>query len=355
MIGAHRMARVGIAAVFVFFVAEVKEAHACSCPSPGPACRAAWSVDAVFSGTVQSITEGEVQLDASGSPWRVAVVRLQVMQMFVGAPQRSVEIAINPLSSCSFGFTVGGQYLVYANRSKDGRLTTSNCTRTRRLSESREDLQYLSALPPLGTTHRIYGRVNESRRHPAEAETIDYGPVEHLTVSVRGSTWARDLVTDAHGRFDLAGLPAGNVTVTLLAPAGYRAWPSVQEFELRESRACYIADFTITPFAQVSGVVLNAEGRPVAGIDVEAVAAELAGFDPSPSQTAVRTDHRGVFEFDNLPPGTYVFGLNLTKPPFGPRRGTPIYLPGTSAPRDAAIFELKIGDRRDVGALRLKP
>ena len=98
---------------------------------------------------------------------------------------------------------------------------------------------------------------------------------------------------------------------------------------------------------------MDASGRPVAGLEVEAVAAELAGFDPPPYQQPVKTDARGVFEFDDLPPGSYVFGVNLTKRPGSPRGGVRVFLPGTSRPREATVVELNAGDRKDVGVLRV--
>jgi hypothetical protein len=48
-------------------------------------------------------------------------------------------------------------------------------------------------------------------------------------------------------------------------------------------------------------------------------------FDPPPFQRPVKTDDRGVFEFEELPPGTYVFGVNLTKRPGAGQTGKPVF------------------------------
>jgi hypothetical protein len=89
---------------------------------------------------------------------------------------------------------------------------------------------------------------------------------------------------------------------------------------------------------------------------VDAVAAELAGHQPPPYQEPAKTDDRGRFEFDDLPPGLYVFGINLTKPEWPPGykpAGAAVFLPGTAVAGDAATVELKPNDRVDVGILRL--
>lgn len=65
-------------------------------------------------------------------------------------------------------------------------------------------------------------------------------------------------------------------------------------------------------------------------------------------------DDHGAFEFTDLPPGSYVFGINLTKETYDkPRRGARIFLPRTSVESEATVFELKAGDRKDLGTLRL--
>jgi hypothetical protein len=55
----------------------------------------------------------------------------------------------------------------------------------------------------------------------------------------------------------------------------------------------------------------------------------------------------------SLPPGMYVFGINLTKRPGAPRPGASVFLPGVFAAKDATLIELKAGDEKVVGVLRL--
>ena len=323
---------------------------ACSCVRSGPACQAAWDADVVFAGTVRSIDRVD-HTDAQGYQYPAQIVHLDVEQPFINAAAPRMEVLSNPLNTCDYrGFKVGGKYLVYAKGSSTSGFRVSICSRTRPLLEAAADLQYLMTLSTASTGARVFGRVNEWARDPAEERGIDYGPVEDLVVTVRGATFLRDVITDKRGQYELSGVPLGRISISAATPFGFRS-VSAREFEIKDLRACVESDFTIAAEAEASGTVVDASGRPVSGVVVDAVASELAGYQPKAFQQPVRTDERGVFTFENLPPGSYVFGINLTKA-LRPS-GRPVFLPGTPVAREASIFELKAGDRKDVGVLRL--
>jgi len=332
------------------------KAFACSCMMSGPPCQATWTADVVFTGTVVSITP--IDHESLGAPYESRLVKINADRGFVNAAAGPIEVVTGTGGGdCGYAFKIGQKYLVYAYASKTApsRLSASICSRTRPIADAQEDLRYLTTMGTSGSGGRVYGRINESKRDPAESETVDYGPVEGLTVSVRGASFARDVTTNADGRFDIPDLPVGKAKVIIVPPFGFQPSPFEQEFELKDVRACTEVNLSIRQSARASGTVVDASGRPLAGVSVEAVAAELAGFDPPEYQFPVRTDERGAFEFTYLPPGMYVFGVNLTRSPYpyGRPRGKSVFLPGTALAKEATVIELKPGDVKDVGTLRL--
>jgi hypothetical protein len=326
---------------------------ACSCEIAGPPCEAVWKSDAVFAATVRSVVE--IDHDAYGRPYGSLLVTVDVEQAFVNVAAGPLELTTGRGGGdCGYRFAVGQRYLIYANKSPIGRLSATICSRTRPLDKAQDDLRYLSAPPAVGSGARVFGSVHRWQRDPFERETVDYGPLEGLVVNVSGAGYSRDTVTDPHGRYQISGLPTGVSTLTVALPPGFDPRAGIRELDFRDPRACSERNFELTYVAGASGSVVDATGRPLAGIRVEAVAAELAGHQPPPYQSPVITDDRGTFEFEHLPPGFYVFGVNLTRATFGqPASALPIYLPGVTVASEATVIDLRPGDRAALGVISL--
>ena len=345
-----------LAALTLVLSFRAGEARACSCGGPGAPCEAAWRVDAVIAGIVRSVEA--IDHPELGAPYQSTLVRFEVDRAFVNGSPGIVELTTGRGGGdCGYQFVAGKRYLVYASKQASGRLSTGICSRTRPLEAAAEDLAYLATVAQQPPGARVSGRVTHSRRDPFEEEWIDYGPLENVVLNLRGTSFSRDVSTDKDGRYEFSGVAAGTFTLTLVPPTGFDNGYPEQEIEIRDGRACSSHDFQLRQIARASGTVVDSRGRPLAGILVDAVAAELAGHQPPPYQEPVKTDDRGRFEFDDLPPGVYVFGIDLTKPEWPPPgykpAGPAVFLPGTAVARDAAIVELKPNDRVDVGILRL--
>lgn len=330
-------------------------AQACSCLSAVPPCAAAWTAQAVFTGTVR-------QVDAVATPGphgglsESKVVTFDVQRGFVNATPGPLQVVTSASgASCGFSFDVGRTYLVYALSSDGGTLlVVSSCSRTRLLEKAEEDLRYFQHLPDPARGARVYGRVSFLHREAFWPEAIDYGPLAALPVVVRGAGFHRETTTDGDGRYEIGGLPPGEVTVSVDGPSGVDPRSMARDVRLADPRGCGRADFELHYSATAAGRVVDASGGPVARVRVEAVDFELAGHGP-PYGHSTRTDADGRFTFHSLPPGRYVFGIGLTRVPHvRPQpRATEVYLPGTLDVREARIVDVKAGDDIDLGVTRL--
>src|SRR5215207_6360931 len=137
--------------VVLLLLAAARIADACECVRMPP-CQGYWNADAVFTGIVTSVAASENE-----TPGRSQTTIL-VERAFRGVTGQAV-LTQRAVDSCSYRFTVGERYVVYATRNADGTLTTSACAGNQPLAEAEEDVEYAERVPPAGSGGRIFGRV----------------------------------------------------------------------------------------------------------------------------------------------------------------------------------------------------
>jgi hypothetical protein len=108
-------------------------ADACTCFEQKVACEAAWDVDAVFVAQV-------VRVDRAGE--RDLRVHLMPLETLRGPSNILTVNTARSESECGYLFQAGETYLIYASAEAGG-YGAGLCSRTRRLSEAADDLEYL--------------------------------------------------------------------------------------------------------------------------------------------------------------------------------------------------------------------
>lgn len=107
-------------------------------------------------------------------------------------------------------------------------------------------------------------------------------------------------VVDVEGRFTVSALPPGALEVVVVAPGLAPSKPVGVELEAGSSRH---VDVHLGRGAQLSGTVVDrASQRPLEGARVSL---EQRGDDPTLAQPLARTDERGGFTLQGLPPGRH--------------------------------------------------
>ena len=113
--------------------------------SPGPPCDATSKSAAVFVGTVVSSKNAK---STGQYDFNSREVKFSVEEAFKGLSSTEVSVFTGwGGGDCGYPFQIGQQYLIYAYKDeKTGRFGTSICSRTRQLSEAKDDLAYLRGL-----------------------------------------------------------------------------------------------------------------------------------------------------------------------------------------------------------------
>jgi protocatechuate 3,4-dioxygenase beta subunit len=130
------------------------------------------------------------------------------------------------------------------------------------------------------------------------------------------------VATDADGRFEFTGLPAGRygleTTKVLHLTSRYgsdRSRAPSTQIALTQGRALTNLELVLPTGSAVTGTVVDEAGEPVAGVVIRALKPRGSGelrFAVSPFGTqAQRTDDRGRFRLFGLLPGTYFIAASM--------------------------------------------
>jgi hypothetical protein len=329
-------------------LASAADASAQRLESP---CVAYWRAPAVFVGRVESIA-------------RVAAGRqivFTIVERFRGPETSALTLAVDPKSACAGSFRTGREYFVYADRDRDGRSFVVRCARTTDVENGAADHEYARSVKegraPPGT---ISGQVVIVHRDLAGRVVKPPRPAADVSVRVSQGGAEDRIVTNQAGDFSVASRGPGAYAIALdvperfvldaafaaldaafaaldaafaamdAAPAGANAAGAVKPgAELREARDCAEVELRLLYDGRVAGRIVDAQGRPVAGLTVDVAT-------PSLSQSRrASTDRDGRYAFAKLPPGRFVIAVEgrSTTPGGKPSR---VFLPGTNAAGAAA-------------------
>lgn len=188
-------------------------ASACSCAGPDPPCGEYGEASAIFLGRVVGSAERKSYVDEKGNKtvYDVGRIRFLVQENFKGVTSYEVEIHSGKGGGdCGYWFLRNESYVVYAyRRSEDNKLYTNICTRTKHMSTSKEDLEFLRGVGDTKPGGTLYGRLIRyigDREHGPSTE----GPkMSGVKIAVKGAGQIFETVTNEAGEYSVTGLPAG--------------------------------------------------------------------------------------------------------------------------------------------------
>jgi hypothetical protein len=128
-----------------------------------------------------------------------------------------------PSDDCGYDFQKGETYLIYADSDEEtGRIETTRCTRTRRLTDAGDDLAYLYFRENGGDeSTRLEGFVTDDANQDVSRFVNSIGsPVSDIVLKLQSRDKAQYTRSAADGRFVFDGLAAGQHSLTAFA-AGF--------------------------------------------------------------------------------------------------------------------------------------
>lgn len=347
-----RIARILLAFLFGTALIVPQRVVACECIATGPACSEYARYAVVFSGIVTSIAGEDNPPQINSYRQTMRRVHFGLLENLRGAETSDIEILTGMGGGdCGYPFRVGESYLVYAY-AWQGRLTTGICSRTRLLSNAKEDLDYIHSLATAPPGASVFGSL--MRLFPPEQGASRREPLGGIKVVVASTTGEIHTATSGpDGRFLVEGLEAGKYTVAPQFP---------DSLTLRDSRArqivlvehgCAQENFYAIANGRISGRVLNADSTPAAQVPVLLVPAGDAQAPAAySSYMHTQANGDGHFEFKGVAPGEYVLGVSLLNPPSELAPFPKTFYPGVD--RFDGATHLKLGEAGQISNLQFQ-
>lgn len=308
-------------------------ALACTCVN---ACGSILESAHVFAATVVSV---------SPAPNGTVEVRLADVTPFRGVASPQAVTTAADGAMCGYGFVVGRRYLIDAREMTPGRFGVSLCSSTTPWPAAGGLLGLLRDVPATG---RVYGRVATSTARLAD----DGRPVEGASVRIAGAAVDRVTTTSPTGAFAFDAVPAGDYRVAVRVPDERRdvVSPPDTSFTLGAAERCVALDLTAPSTAAASGVVVDPDGRPAAGVSVE--------LHPWPYDQwaggvvlGATTDAAGRYSIERIPPGVYAGGVGVPYP--SPRNAVaPALVRGDDG---GVAVSIELGEQRQLAPLVARP
>ncbi|HEV2802023.1 MAG TPA: carboxypeptidase-like regulatory domain-containing protein [Pyrinomonadaceae bacterium] len=342
-----------------------------------PPCQAYWSAHAVFVGTVKKVSYSATYQRGEGDSrrnYRRRITRFSVETAYKGVEGKVAEVVTEeqmwvpdapadgeertplllhpPPTDCDYRFDEGETYFVYANSvsERNGTLNVPQ-NRTRKLEEAAADLKFVNGLPRAAPTARIFGRIVRADL------SVNLGdqkrlPLAGIKVTARSGKRTFEALTDAEGKYELKDLPPGSYQVTPTYPAHLSADRAARAQVV--ARGCAQLDFDTHSSVRLKGRVIDAEGRPLLGVEVGLIHAEATEVAREGLYTW--TGGGGDYVLTGIPAGRFLLFFDLPSAPAARVPHPPrAYYPGVWSAAQGTVITVADGQNLPAFDLQLLP
>lgn len=301
---------------------------------PFAPCKLYETADVIFVGTVKEVDYSEPIDEIDGltkKRLRNKTVLLIIKESFKGITEKQTEtfVTISQIqrrsqsgelifekhvyADCPFDeFAEDETYLIYAKRPSSERQAGLFAEHAVIASEADEALTYLQNRKAGKQGAMLYGRlVRKMRPLGDDLGDLLKRPIRNTKVEIQSETQRFITTTDEKGNYLFFDIPPDEYSIKVDLPERLNTATAAKKLTLA-TKSCIKHDIEALSTGQISGTVLNHEGKPK-GVEIELVVAAEATA-PKPRRFVVSADWQsGKFEFRNIPPAQYLLGVNLSK------------------------------------------
>ena len=235
----------------------------------------------------------------------------------------------------------GEKYLFYLRGAGEAEVwSASECGRTNRLEDAREDLLYLDNIEKLRGKTRISGHYYLTARSTFT--------VANRTILIRGEKETYETKTDERGIFEIYDVPPGEYVLEPELPGGWRLRFNHQPgepdnsmpFTLKAKKHIAL-DLFFQPDTAVEGTIVGPDGNPLKGICAHLIRPKSMEIDGALSCTGPD----GRFRFESIQPASYILLVNQDSR-ISPREPyPPLFYPNATKMEDATPIVVNEGEK----------
>jgi hypothetical protein len=325
---------------FLIWLASIANAQCTN--KPFAPCKLYETADAVFIGTVKEIGYSEPFDDGIGMSKKILrhkTALLTIKESFKGIAEKQTEITVTTTQiqkrsqsgelafekyiyvefmgetafDCPFDeFSQDETYLVYAKRKTSERKSSFFADYAATVGDATDAITYLRNRVAGNPGAMLYGRVTRKMR-PLDYDFGDMPkrPFRNIKVEIQSETQHFITTTDENGNYLFSDIPPGEYSIKCDLPERLDTENNAKKLTL-SAQSCMEYDIEVLTTGQISGTVLDHEGKPKL-LEVELVVAAEAK-NAKPHKFVVYSDWQsGKFEFKNIPPAQYFLGFHLSK------------------------------------------
>lgn len=216
-------------------------------------------------------------------------------------------------TSCYVRLRKDARYILFASKDRAGRglLHAGACSHLFLVAGSEHILNALRAKRD-GKETVLVGRIGESRADHRKP----YAPLSGARVALRDGAAVYESRSRADGLYEISGIKPGryqlSVTKQNFVPNdefnnGVKENPGGIEIP---ARSCKIRDLEMWANGRITGVIRNMNGRPLAGVSVQAFVYDVKNERQPRAFRTEKTDANGRYAVGRLPAGKYLIGVN---------------------------------------------
>jgi hypothetical protein len=270
------------------------------------------------------VVVGKVIRD-TGAGLGTGLGRIAVEEILHGLPRdvREIDVNTSPMSSCYMRLALNERYLLFGSV-ENGVLFSGFCAGSRNLAGNELLLDALRQAEAHGPS-RLVGTVGIGKSLYGSDERAGAGL---RVVAIQGDQ-RRETQTVSGGQFEFRDVTPGVWELRVDSPGLVHRgmWP--REPIRVPPGGCEYRSLDATGDGRISGRVTDAEGKPVAGVMVQAFNFDHRGILETSPFGEARTGAGGEYEIRGLPEQPYIVAVNGRKHhDEGPYRA--VYYPGTS-------------------------